>query len=244
MNKIEELIEEAYRNLKSKKSFGVRVRRPSEEDLACYTAGLMDNREKEKILDDIILHSGDEESLRQSILLAADISGRSVEEVPESLVAKVKQFVPQPEEESVLDAVVEFAGNITRVIRTTGSILTSLPEREALPAGAFRDSGEYAADKAVEISKAAGRHIIDIKIAKIKKDLANLTVEIKDKRNGAPSSEERVSLMYQDRELRSSLTEKGKVEFENIKIRDYRINLIRKGESRCIATLSMRALEE
>ena len=87
-------------------------------------------------------------------------------------------------------------------------------------------------------------HIIDVKITKIKKGLANLIVYIKNKKSGKPSSGERISLVSEDRELRSSLTDMGKVEFDNIKLKDYKINLVRKGEPYCVAILSLRALEE
>ncbi len=243
MNIIESLIKEAYKSLKSKKLAGKPVWHPSEEDMACYNAGLLSDREKKKVLNYIVSHDKDEESLRHSFLLGPDLSGRKAEDAPESLVRKAKQLVPSTMDENALDAVVEFAGNIARVIRTTGTILTGAAEGKLAPAAAFRDTDAQAECREIELSKAVNNHIIDVKITRIKKGLANLTVYIKNKKSGKPSSEERISLVSEDRELRSSLTDMGKVEFDNIKLKDYKINLIRKGEPYCVVILSLRALE-
>jgi hypothetical protein len=235
MNKMEELIKEAYGRLRDEKLPKVSPPRLSEEDMACYVSGLTDEREKQKILDSLV-NSQDEEALRRSFLLAAEMP--TEEEVPGALAEKVKQYVTESAQENVLDAAVEFAENIVRVIRTTGTIL-SCPA----PAVAYRDIEALAESRTVEISKAVNGYVIDIKVTRIKSDAANLTVRIKNRKTGKPSSGERVSLVYENRELRSSLTDVGKVEFENIKLRDYQVNLVRKGESRCIAILSLKVLE-
>ena len=244
MKKIEKLVKEAYEKLKSRKLFSVSKRRISDEDMACYAEGLLNKRDKEKFLENALLHSEESEASKNSFILASDTAGIATEKAPGLLVDKVKQFIPVPLGETVLDAVVEFAGNVARVIRTTGTALTYAAESDMLLASEFRGVGAETGSKAVELSKVVDSHIVDVKIVKIKKDMANLTVHIKNKKSGTLSSGERVSLLYKDRELRSSLTESGKVEFENIKIRDYRVNLVRKGEPYCLAILSLRALEK
>ena len=244
MKTMKELIKEAYLRLRNKKTAAKPKYRPSGEDMAAYAAGLLGENEKEKILDYIISHGEDEEALRHFFLLGSDISGGGAERVPQELVEKAKQFIPHPTKENVLEAVVEFAGNIARVIRTTGTVLTCAKETELQPAAAFRDIEAPVESKVVEISKIINNYIVDVKIEKDKKDLANLTILIRNKRSGKLSSGERVSLVYENRELMSSLTQLGKVEFSNIKLRDYKIDLVHKGQSYCIAVLSLKALGE
>ena len=220
MDTMESLIKEAYKNLKSKSSAGRFPQCPSDEDMACYNAGALSDKDKKKVLDYIVLHDKDEEGLKYSFLLGADVSEHKLENVPESLTRKAKQLVPSAMDENALDAVIEFAGGVVRLIRTTGTILTGAAEGKLAPAAAFRDTGTQAEGKEIELSKAVNSHIIDVKITRIKKGLADLTVYIKNKRSGKPSSGERISLISKGRELRSFLTDMGKVEFDNIKLKD------------------------
>jgi len=244
MNTIEKWIKEAYRSLKEEKSSPAPARGLSEEDMACCASGLFGKGEEERFLEKAVLNTGEEEALKNSFVLSPDAHAGVVKGAPAPLVDKVKRFVSSPVEESVLDAVVEFTGDVARVIKTTGTVLTYAAGRQLAPAAVFRGSGQTPGSKVVEISKTLKSHLVDVKIAKIKKNLANLTVQIKNRKNGALSSGDRVSLLYNNRELRSSLTEKGKVEFENIKFRKYSINLIQKGEPRCVAVLSLKGLEK
>lgn len=246
MNKMETLIKEAYANLKAKRRLKERPSPPTDEDIACHATSLFNEKERQKLLDNIILEHGEETGLKYSFLLADGIRGESREDVPEYLVSQVKDMVSSSKGETVLDAVVEFAGDIVHVIRTTGTILTWPEGKRARPAMAFRsrDAERDIEMKTVAISKAVNSYIIDIKIIRVKDDMANLTVQVKNKKGKMPSQEERISLVHQNREIRSSITEIGKVEFENIRLMDYEINLVRKGEPHCVAVLSLRAPKE
>ncbi|MDP3789991.1 MAG: hypothetical protein Q8R48_06270, partial [Candidatus Omnitrophota bacterium] len=149
-----------------------------------------------------------------------------------------KDLVPKANLE-VLEVIAEFAEDMVRLIRTTGTVLTS----PAVPVPAYRDGATEVADKGVEISKAVDTYLIDIKIMRIKKNLANLIVTLKNKRTKKLSSGERISLVRGDRELRSSLTDMGEVEFDQIKLDDYQLDVVRQGERYCLARLSLKSLQ-
>jgi len=228
MKGIEALIKEAAKRLTYKKPT-----RPSEEDMASFASGLLDEKKKSGILEYIAVFA--------SFLTAPDISEKR-EAVPPYLVAKAKALVPEAGYEDLLDAVVEFAEDVVRVIKTTGTILTSRPELKTVGVSAFRSGGEEEKNKAIEISKAVSNYLVAIKVTRIKKDLVNLIVNIKNRKTKKPCSGERISLVYGLREVRSSLTDMGSVEFDHIRLEDYKVKVIHDGESHSLANLSLTAL--
>jgi len=241
--RLEEWIRKGIDALKDRVLFSGKTGRcPSEEDVACLVAGRLRRGERERMIDHVLSCGKCDENLKNYFQMVTHTEIPGTAQVPEWLVAKVKRFVPEYVDNGVLEAVVEFGSDFTRVVRTTGMILADLGGRRMVPAEAFRDVGDKMPDKSVTISKMAENFILDIKIERIKERLANLTIYLKDKKTKTPSSGERVSLVFEGRELGSSLTEDGKVEFENIEPKDYNINVIRKGEPICIATVFLKTL--
>ena len=236
MKGIEALIKEAAKRLTYKKPT-----RPSEEDMASFASGLLDEKKKSGILEYIASQEDNDDAVFASFLTAPDISEKR-EAVPPYLVAKAKALVPEAGYEDLLDAVVEFAEDVVRVIKTTGTILTSRPELKTVGVSAFRSGGEEEKNKAIEISKAVSNYLVAIKVTRIKKDLVNLIVNIKNRKTKKPCSGERISLVYGLREVRSSLTDMGSVEFDHIRLEDYKVKVIHDGESHSLANLSLTAL--
>ena len=236
MKNMEALIKEAAKRLIGKKPAN-----PSEEDMASFASGLLDENEKDGILEYIAAEEQNDEALLTSFLIAPDISAKE-HEVPPYLAAKVKELMPEIEYEDLLDAVIEFAEDVVRVIKTTGTILTSQPELKTAGISAYRAGGEEEKNKVIEISKAVSSYLVAIKVTRIKKDLVNLIVNIKNRKTRKPCSGERISLVYGLREVRSSLTDMGSVEFDHIKLEDYKVKVIHDGESYSLANLSLKAL--
>lgn len=241
MSKIEELIKEAYKRARSQMMPKKRMMRPSDEELACYAAGLLDEKEKNRILSYMTQQADNEELLRYSLLFGIDAAASAAESVPQPVADRAKQLVTKPgREDVILEALIEFAGDVGAVLSTTGKILAGAAADGMAPALAFRAAELGVEKKVIEISKTVNDRMVDIRIEKIEKDMVNLTVNIKNIRSRMPLSGERVNIVLGNRELVSSLTENGKVVFANLKLKDYRINLIHKGESRCIAALSLK----
>ncbi|MBN1872169.1 MAG: hypothetical protein JW800_06325 [Candidatus Omnitrophica bacterium] len=241
MNPLNQLIKEGYRRFKPKKAAKKTVQAVSEEDIACYIEGLFGKKEQDVFMEKVI--GGDEEENLRNLLLTSKLPDMADADVPIELVDKVKQLVTSSCLEEMLSAVIEFKENFAQVVKTTGEIIACAGRGELLPAGVFRDKEEKTEHHVIELSKLIGTFIVSVKITKIAKDFIDLVVYIKDRRKNTPVSGERISLIHQDRELRSCLTERGKVEYDNLKVRDYQLNLVRKGEPRCIAALSLRSLE-
>lgn len=236
MENMTTLIKEAFKRLSSKKSPS-KGPCPSEEDMACFTSGLLDEKEKGGILE-YISAAEDDEAIVSSFLIAPEVSAKEYTKVPAALAARAKDLVPKPGNLEVLEVMAEFAEDMVRLIKTTGTILTS----PAVLVPAYRDGAAEAVNKGIEISKAVDTYLINIKIMRIKKNLANLIVTLKNKRTKKFSSGERISLVHEDRELRSSLTDMGEVEFDQIKLDDYQLDVVRAGERYCLARLSLKSL--
>ena len=241
MGLFNELMKEGYIRFKSKRGPKKMVKTFSEEDIACYIEGLFNDREHDLMLDRLM--GGDEEENLRNFLLTSKLPDMAEASVPDELVERVKQLVSDSCLEDMLSDVVEFTDNVARVVKTTGDIIVCAGKGELLPAGVFRDREEKSDHHVIELSKLIGSFVVSVKITKIAKDLIDLVVYIRDKRKNKPVSGERISLIHEDRELRSCLTERGKVEYDNLRVRDYQLNLVRRGEPRCIAALSLRSLE-
>ena len=243
MNNIEKTIKKACAMLKNEKASD--VKRPSEEELACFSAGLLDDARKQKILDFIALYGDEEEALKGLVMSHEDGAVHMETDAPHVLAERVKSFMPSPAGIDMLDAVIEFTEDMARVIRTTGTILTRAIQRDMIAEVIFRDAETAeVAEKAVEIFKTIHNNIVDVKIAEVKGELFRIVVHVKDNNRKRPLLDRRISLVCGDREIISSLTKEGKVEFESIEPADYRIYLIYKGESSCIATLSLKSIKK
>jgi len=240
MDSLSILIKEGYSRFRSTLGGGP-PKRISEEDIACFNEGILGESDRTRVLNHMLARD-EEESLR-SLVLASALPEGETPGPPEEVVENVKALSPKSIIDEALTAVIEFADGLARVIATTGSVITCAGKGELLPAGVFRNTDEKAKSSVIELSKIAGQIIVNIRITRIAADIIDLVVHLKDRKSQTPLSGERVSLSCDNRELRSSLTADGKVEYENLRVRNYELNLVRKGETRCIASLSLKALE-
>ncbi len=234
------LIKEACKRAIGKKPFSEGVR-PTEEDMASFASGLLDEKRKNRILEYITAREEDDEAAIDSFLAAPDISAEGCE-VPRALVSKAKELMSKTGRQDLLDAVIEFAEDVVRVIKTTGDVVVSAQDVKMVSAAAFRSPEQAAKNKVIEMSKTVDNYIVVIKITRIKKSAVDLSVYIKNKKTKKPCSGERISLVHDDREVRSSLTDMGIVEFGHIRIEDYKIKLIQGMESRYLANLFLKSL--
>ncbi len=234
------LIKDACKRIISKKPFLGSVR-PTEEDMASFVSGLLGEKEKNHIMEYIAAQEENDKAVINSFLAAPDISAEG-REVPAALVSKAKELMPKTGHQDLLDVVIEFAEDIVRVVKTTGDVLVSAPSAKMVSAPVFRAPEQETKNKVVEMSKTVGNYIVTIKITRIKKAAADMSVYIKNKKTKKPCFGERISLIHDDREIRSSLTDMGIVEFGHIKIEDYKIKLIQGAESRYLANLFLKSL--
>ncbi len=239
MERIEQLIREAY--TRQRKAYIRRSAPPSDEEIACYHTGLLSGKERDRLLRKSFFAAGDE-SKKYSFLLTDDMAPSTGTQVPPRAIKKAKGLMPETGEEDMLWVVIGYAGDLFRVIESTGRIITRGMESDIIPAAAYRGDDAFR-EKCVKLSKTVQGYVIHITIERIGADRANLSVYITGARNGMPLSGQRISLITPDgKELRSSLSDRGKVDFHNVALREYRIHLVRNGDSRCIATIALTPL--
>ena len=130
---------------------------PSEEDIACFASGLLDEKQKGDILEYISGQENDK-AIAASFLTAPDILVKERQAVPAVLVARAKSLVPKAGNLEILEVIAEFAEDMVRLIKTTGTILAS----PAIPVPAYRDGAAEAVNKGIEISKAVDTYLINI----------------------------------------------------------------------------------
>lgn len=237
---IENFIKKAYTELKDTEPLARAGPCLSEEDVACWTEGRLGERERKKFLNHAITCRECADNLKVHLRASFDDSGKFLDDIPEALVFRAKDLVKSTLSQNILDVIVEFGQKTCRVLKSTGSIVAQTLDTQAVPAFALRASDVDVGEKLVVLSKDLEDFTVDLTIEMIEQQTAHLGVLIKDKITKAPLSGQRVSLVYQDRELESFITDGGRVRFENVKFRDYTIKLIRDGKSICVALISLR----
>ncbi|MBU4377410.1 MAG: hypothetical protein KKD29_08090, partial [Candidatus Omnitrophica bacterium] len=130
MENIATLIKEAFKRSISKKASS-KGPKPSEEDIACFASGLLDEKEKGGILDYIAAEEDGDEAVFSSLLIAPDMAAKRYLKVPPALAIRAKALVSKTENLELLEVIAEFAEDMVRLIKTTGIILTS-PHAPAL----------------------------------------------------------------------------------------------------------------
>ena len=153
-------------------------------------------------------------------------------DVPQHVVDRAKALVPGEVRQNLFEIILNFTQDAIELVRTTGNMLSPAVARPVLRAGKKAESLNQ-----INIAKAFENLIIEVEIQKKGPDIADINVKIIEKEKRKDLEDYRVSLFKENRELRSIMTEKGKVKFEALKIDDYRIMIEKEGKR--FATLQL-----
>ncbi|MBF0523352.1 MAG: zf-HC2 domain-containing protein [Candidatus Omnitrophica bacterium] len=198
---------------------------PDDETVACYMDGLLPAKEKSSVDKHLKSCSACREAFAIHKEVAEQLKVADLEPVPKHLVEAAKNLWSEKYGVRFLDIVVTVAQDFLERARTTGEIIKgSLKSPEF--AYALRDGGEQKTTT-LRVRKIFEDIRIDIEVSRTAGDNSMVSLKLKDDKTDIPLIDLRATLILDDTELESYVTQNGKVVFENIRPGVYMIQISR-----------------
>ncbi|MCX5703319.1 MAG: hypothetical protein NT066_02340 [Candidatus Omnitrophica bacterium] len=217
--RLERLIKIAYRGFKSEQAKPDQAH-PDEETLACFLEGRLPQAENEEVK--LHLLSCDNCARVFAIQSRLALTPREEKEVPPELMELVKNLLNQEEAAPLLEILLRFKEKAIELINTTGDVLVG---QELVPAPVLRSRSVKDFKDEVTILKDFNDIRIQIKIENKGGEAFNLKLIARQKHTQKVIKDLRVTLLKDDLELESYLTDSGSVIFEHVLLGKYRLEM-------------------
>ena len=191
---------------------------PDIEALTSFLEGKLSEDEGAKIEEHILHCHSCAEALSFSIKLE---TSRDMD-VPEGLLEKVKGMVLSQDGADILEIWLKLKDAAIELMHTTGDVLVG---RELVPAPVLRSRSIKDFKDEINILKDFGDIRTEIKVENKGKGIFNLKVAVKEKSTQRVMKDLRVTLIKEDLELESYLTDSGAAVFEHILLGKYQIRI-------------------
>lgn len=216
-DKLETLIRAVYKRWK-KDNLKVQETHPDEEDFACFLENKLSPQDYERIKEHIISCDSCAE------IVATQLRLKPTEEkpVPQELLNRLKNLVKAEDKISLLEIFLRLKEKAIEIVNTTGDLLVG---QELVPAPILRSRSIKDFKDEVIILKEFKDIRVEAKIENKQGKAFSLTVMVKEKDTQRIMKDLRVTLIKDDVELESYLTEKGKVIFEHVLLGKYTVEV-------------------
>ena len=241
---IDEIIKEVYRTIKNNQTEEKMGNCLSEEDIVCFLDDVLDEDDKNRILSHIVSCKECAVSLKHHYRISKEVNSEELLEVPQGVLVEAKELVKFPEKRNVFDIVLEIGEGIIEVINTTGEIIRQglTPDPGVtLSLIPLRSADRRKEQKEVKVSKELNGYVVDVEIEKQKAETANIVVRLANKESKKGASGIRVSLVRDEREVESFLTDHGKVKFEEVNVNNYQVQLLKEDKMIGVVNISISA---
>lgn len=217
--RLERLIEIAYRGWKSDQPRPDGAH-PDEEVLACFIEGRLTQEENEGVKSHLL--SCDSCARAFAIQARLSFMPQEEKEVPPELIERVRNLLNQEESAPLLGIFLRFKEKAIELINTTGDVLVG---QELVPAPVLRSRSIKDFKDEVTILKDFKDIRVEIKIENKGGEVFNLSLAAKQKHTQKIIKDLRVTLLRDDLELESYLTDSGSVIFEHVLLGKYRLEI-------------------
>ena len=190
------------------------VEHPDEEILVSFIEGRLPEEESTLLKEHFIAC----EQCAEALALNLSAAGAETKEVPEELLAKLKSYLAVKNEPSVLEIILQLKEKVLELINTTGDVLVGL---ELVPAPVLRSRSIKDFKDEITILKDFQDIRIEAKIENKGGQVFNLNILVKQKQTQKTIKDLRVSLIKDNLELESYLTDSGTVIFEHVSYGKY-----------------------
>jgi hypothetical protein len=214
-NNLEKLIKVVYKRWK--KDQKPQQVHPDEEDLVCFLEGRLSQKENEQIK----LHLINCERCIEAFAVNAKIESPEVKQAPQELIQGVKDLIVQ-EKIQILEIFLRIKEKTLELINTTGDVLWG---EELVPAPILRSRSINDFKDEVIILKDFKDIRVEAKIENKAGKTFNLIIIVRQKETQKVLKDLRVTLLKDDLELESCLTDSGSVTFEHILLGKYRVEI-------------------
>jgi hypothetical protein len=216
-DELERLIKMAYKDWKSEQ-LNNQEPHPDEETFACFLEDKLSPEEEEKIRAHLLAC----DTCAEIFSLQLKLKTGQLEDVPQGLIAQAKDLVQAAHEAPLLEIFLKLKEKALEVINTTGDVLVG---QELVPAPLLRSRQIKDFKDEVIILKDFQDLRIEVKVEGCGTKAFNVTVTVKEKSTQKIIKDLRVTLIKDDLELESFLTDNGKVIFEHVLIGKYTLEI-------------------
>lgn len=217
-NKLENLIKAVYKRWKADNLKVAAGPHPDEQDLACF----LENRLSAEETECLKAHLINCESCAEIITAQLKLKPLSIKEIPQELLKRLKDLVKQEEKVSLLEIFLRLKEKAVEILNTTGDVLVG---QELLPAPVLRSRRIEDFKDEVTILKDFKDIRVEVKLENKNGRVFDLAVVVKEKASQKTMKDLRVTLIKDDVELESYISDTGKVSFEHILLGKYTVEI-------------------
>lgn len=215
--KLERIIQLVYKKWRAEKG-RITAPHPDEEALACFLENKLTEKESKTIKEHII----NCDRCSERVYLYASTKESEALAVPEELLKRVKNLLSQAESTPILEVFLKLKEKALELLHTTGDILVG---QEFMPAPILRSRQIKDFKDEIIILKDFQDIRAELKIENKLGQAFSLTVMIKEKQTSRTIKDLRVTLLKENVELESYVTDSGRVVFEHVLIGKYSISV-------------------
>ncbi len=215
--KIEKLVKIVYKKWKSE---GPQIERPhpDEETFACF----LEDRLPEEERKGIIRHLLECQRCAEVLEMQLRIKFPEDKDVPPELLGEVRRVIQQQMPGQILEIILRLKEKALEILSTTGDVLVG---QEFVPASILRSRSIKDFKDQITILKDFKDIRVEVKIENKPGKMFSLTVVAKEKETQKALKDLRITLLKDDVELESYLTDSGKVAFEDILLGKYTVQI-------------------
>jgi hypothetical protein len=215
--RVDKLIKVVYQKWKSGQLKPQKLH-PDEEALACFLEGRLSDKENEQIKAHII--SCDDCSRALAVQLR--MGEIETKDVPEELLKSIKDLAAISIAIPILEIILRIKEKVMEILSTTGDVLVG---QELVPAPVLRSRQIKDFKDEVTILKDFQDIRVEAKIENKQGKAFSLSITVKEKASQKMMKDLRVTLIKDDVELESYLTDSGKVTFEYVLLGKYTVEV-------------------
>ena len=191
---------------------------PDEDTLACFLEAKLSSNEAERVKAHLI--SCDQCSEAVAVILKSN--PEALEDVPKELLTRVRGELSIACEESLMEIILRLKEKTIELLKTTGDILVG---QELIPAPVLRSRSIKDFKDEVTILKEFQDIRVEAKIENKGGNAFNVIICVKQKETQKVLKDLRVTLVRDDLELESYLSDSGSVTFEHVLLGIYKIEI-------------------
>jgi hypothetical protein len=214
---LEKIIGKVYRGWKAEQPEADRLH-PDEETFVSFLENRLSAEDNERMKRHLIACD------RCAEILSLQLRSKGLEEkeIPEQLLKSTKKRVSEMLTVYILEIILKVKQKTLEIINTTGDVLVG---QELVPAAVLRSRQIKDFKDEVNVLKEFKDILVEVKIESKTAETFNLTLILKTKETQNIIKDMRVTLLKDDLELESYLSDSGKVTFEHVLLGKYTLEL-------------------
>lgn len=216
-DKLERLIRAVYRKHKAGRFISAEAH-PDEESIACFSEGKLSSADAQQLKRHLLSC----ERCAEVLAVYAGLEPSGELKVPEDLISKAKNLKAQEIKTPIFEIFLRLKENLLELLNTNADVLLG---QELVPAPVLRSRKVTEFKDEITIMKDFEDIRVEVKIEKKNAAAFSLMVLVKEKQTSRLIKDLRVTLLKEDLELESYLTDSGKVIFEHVLLGKYSVEI-------------------